>query len=76
MCDVCTSEGIDWSFANGSKHTKLTTAKFHNVYIGRVAQVKLCRIHDIQLFSLGEVRFLAAHISLAKTLVSKRSDFM
>lgn len=75
MCDVCKAEGIDWEFVNGKK-TNLRNAKLYRVYMGRVANVKLCHLHDVQLFVLGEQRFLKEHIGLAKTLSAKSGDYI
>lgn len=74
MCDVCKAEGIDWNFSNGKK-TKLNKAKLYRVYVGRTATVQLCHLHDIQLFVLGEQRFLKEHIALASNMFDKRSEF-
>lgn len=74
MCDVCKAEGRDWNFANGDK-TRLANAKLYRVYVGRTAAIKLCHLHDIQLFVLGEQRFLKEHINLASNLFDKRSDY-
>lgn len=74
MCDVCQAEGLNWTFLNG-KRTAIRNAKLYRVYMGRVAFVKLCHLHDIQLFVLGEQRFLKEHIYLAKTLSENRVDY-
>lgn len=71
MCDVCTAEGIDTKFVNGNKVSS-GKSYLYKVYQGRVAAVNLCKLHDIQLFVLGESRFLQEHIILAKVLVEKQ----
>ena len=66
MCDVCTKEGRDWKFHNGS--STIETCRLYRVYEGREAKVKLCKIHSIELFCIGESRFLSNHPSLALDL--------
>ncbi|MBT3584411.1 MAG: hypothetical protein HN509_05875 [Halobacteriovoraceae bacterium] len=75
MCDVCSAEGIDFKFVNGPKD-KLHNCKLFRVYIGQIARVKLCHLHDIQLFSMGENRFLKEHLCLAQLLSSQKSTFV
>ncbi len=65
MCDVCSMKGIDTKFVNG-KDVGPTVAKFYRVFVGHVAVAQLCRLHDIQLFELGESRFLQYNIELAR----------
>lgn len=66
MCDVCHEEDIDWRFRNGRK--PLHNCRLYRVYQGRVANIKLCHIHAIELFCIGENRFLANHPQLALML--------
>lgn len=75
MCDVCRAEGFDWNFHNGEK-TDLHTGRLYRVYVGQVARVKLCHIHAIQLFNLGEMRFLREHLALAREVSEKKSVFL
>jgi len=71
---VCKAEGRDWIFSNGTA-SQLSVAKLYRVYVGRTAKIKLCRLHDIQLFVIGEQRFLQEHLFLAKNMSEKRGDF-
>ncbi len=75
MCDVCRTEGFDWSFHNGEK-TNLYTGRLYRVFVGQVARVRLCHIHAIQLFHIGELRFLREHISLAREVSDKKQAFL
>lgn len=72
MCDCCKAEGRDYQFTTGS--SKLKSARFYKVYVGRVAGIKLCRLCDIELFHVGENRFLRNHIDFAKNLSSSKSS--
>jgi hypothetical protein len=73
MCDVCNTEGVDWRFANGDK--KLQKAAFYKVYVGQVASVSICHIHGIELFSLGERRFLQNHLPMAMKMASEKGNY-
>ena len=73
MCDVCKVVGINSLFINGPK-SNVMNAKLYKVYSNRVANLKLCRIHDIELFLKGEQRFLTTHLSLAREIVSKANN--
>lgn len=70
MCDVCRTENLDWRFLNGPSKDKLQDAKLHTVYMGRVANIKLCHIHSIELFVLGEYLFLSRHHNLCQELAT------
>ncbi|MCR9205123.1 MAG: hypothetical protein NXH75_11125 [Halobacteriovoraceae bacterium] len=63
MCDVCHEEEIDWKFRNGKR--PLHNCRLYRVYQNRVANIKLCHIHAIELFCVGESRFLEFHPRLA-----------
>ena len=49
-------------------------ARLYKVYVGKAANVKLCRLCDIQLFKSGESRFLEANIRFAQNLFSSNSS--
>lgn len=66
MCDVCHQEEIDWKFKNGSKSTQ--TCRLYRVYKGQSTPIKLCHLHAIELFCIGESRFLESHPRLAMSL--------
>ncbi len=70
MCEICTSEGIDPAFVNGPKD-HMSTAQLYKVYKNSVAPVRLCYIHSIELFMLGEKRFLKEHLSFARALITR-----
>lgn len=70
MCEICISEGKDPRFVNGSKN-HITTAQLYKVYKNSVAPVRLCYIHSIELFMIGEKRFLKEHLSFARALVTR-----
>lgn len=70
MCEICISEGKDPIFVNGPKDL-ITTAQLYKVYKNAVAPVRLCYIHSIELFMLGETRFLKEHLSFARALITR-----
>jgi hypothetical protein len=70
MCEVCELEGIDWEFRNGERAPVRT--RFYRVYVGDVTDVNLCFLHSIELFRIGETRFLEAHVDFAISLHTKR----
>ena len=75
MCDVCTSEKIDTKFVNGESHSTVHTVKLYRIYKDKVALVKLCHLHGIELFVLGETRFLRNHLSLARELAVGKKKY-
>jgi len=64
MCQVCKLEGVNWVFRNGRKR-RLTRNIFYRVYEREIKVVELCCICSIELFHLGESRFLSNHPLLA-----------
>ncbi len=73
MCQVCKLEGVDWRFRNGSKQS-LARGVFYRVYEGEVKIVHLCVICSIELFHLGERRFLTKHPMLAFDLMKQNKS--
>jgi hypothetical protein len=67
MCEVCKTEGEDYLFKNGSKKF-LSTSHLYKVFRDTAAPVKLCHVHGIELFLMGERRFLQAHLDFARVL--------
>lgn len=74
MCDVCEAEGHDPKFRNGT-HTETITKELSNVFRGAVAVIKLCYIHDIELYVKGEKQFLREHIGFARYIASNSGKF-
>jgi hypothetical protein len=70
MCEICKSEGQDYRFRNGTK-TFVTTQLLYKVFRNSVAPVRLCYIHGIELFLLGEKRFLLEHLPFARNLANR-----
>lgn len=70
MCEVCKSEGKNYQFVNGTKNF-LVTEQLYKVYKDSVASVRLCYIHSIELFMLGERRFLKEHLAYARSLITR-----
>ena len=73
MCEICQSEGKNTTMLNGPKNVILS-CPLYKVYKGSVANVKLCYIHSIELFILGERRFLREHLTFAKSLASRTKN--
>lgn len=73
MCDVCECEGLDWKFSNGDKG--LEKAYLYRVYLGQVASLKICYLHSLELFTMGETRFLRNHLSFAKSIAVNKSQY-
>lgn len=70
MCEICNSEGKDFLYVNGAKK-QITTYQLYKVYREAVAPVRLCYIHGIELFMIGEKRFLREHLLFAKNLAMR-----
>lgn len=70
MCEICKSEGKDTRFVNGPKHG-IQTQSLYKVYKNSVASVRLCYVHSIELFMIGETRFLREHLSFARALATR-----
>jgi hypothetical protein len=68
MCDVCQQEGRDSRFHNGKR--PMQSCRLYRVYKSQVANIRLCHIHAIELFCIGESRFLESHPKLAIRLHS------
>ncbi len=70
MCEVCRAEGLDPKFRNGNRPTAVKNI-LYKVYRESVANIRLCHIHSIELFMLGEKRFLREHLQFARDLAKK-----
>lgn len=70
MCEVCKTEGKDYLFVNGPKKY-LYTNTLYKVFKQSVASVKLCYVHNIELFMIGESRFLKEHLPFARKLATR-----
>lgn len=75
MCDVCKAENLDSNFMNGSKY-RVNASRLYRVFKGQVATVKTCPLHDIQLFLLGEQKFLLENLGFLKFLNQNRKNFV
>lgn len=76
MCDVCKAEGLDTQFMNGPARSRISASKLHRVFKGQVATIRLCTLHDIQLFMLGEQKFLLENLGFLKHLNHNRRTFV
>lgn len=71
MCEICKSEGKDHRFLNGASKDHIVTQQLYKVYKNSHASVRLCYIHSIELFMIGEKRFLREHLSFARALATR-----
>lgn len=71
MCDVCKKDKRDYRFLNGSKKSFLVSSQFYQVQIGKVSVLRLCYSHDVELFKVGERRFINKHQSVVPLLKSR-----
>lgn len=70
MCEVCRAEGDDYLFKNGPTKI-LTNNNLYKVFKNAIAPIKLCHIHSIELFHIGERRFLREHLDFARGLATR-----
>lgn len=75
MCDVCRLEDIDWEWVNGPQRPQLSPTRLYNVYVGKVAHVEVCHLHAVELFCIGERRFLENHIKMAQELFGNKKRY-
>ena len=73
MCEICNSEGKDYRFLNGQKDY-LSTQQLYKVFKNSVAPVRLCYLHGIELFMIGETRFLREHLLFARSLATRSKN--
>jgi hypothetical protein len=64
MCQVCKVEGVDWKFRNGPERP-LQRCVFYRVYQAETKMVHLCLLCSVELFHIGESRFLSKHPLMA-----------
>ena len=66
MCDVCNALGIDYKFKNGPTHDQLYFDTLYRIYRDKLVKVKMCFLHDLELFRLGEKKFLENNLDFAR----------
>lgn len=75
MCDVCKSEKVDYVSKCGIGHS-VNQRVLYRVFVGKPALINVCRLHDIELFQVGEKRFLEKNRPFLKALSKKRHKFI
>ena len=70
MCEVCKIEGVDSLFKNGSKNI-LSINNLFKVFKNAVVPIKLCYVHSVELFQLGERRFLYEHLDFTLGILAR-----
>lgn len=73
MCEVCNVNGENYLFKNGNK-TMLYKTKFYRIYKDKVAQVKMCYVHGVELFHFGEKRFIEEYLDFARYLAKRTKE--
>jgi hypothetical protein len=74
MCDVCRFEGMDYKQINYPK-TKIIQRSLYTVVKQQIISFKLCYIHDIELFAVGESRFMENHPNLLSAVAKWPEKF-
>lgn len=75
LCRVCSLEGIDSEKRNGVKKGT-SKERLYRVYQNRIAVVKLCYLHSIEFFLIGEQRFLQNHLILAGDIYHNQNEYL
>ena len=70
MCEICKVDGNNYLFRNGDKK-KLTGNFLYKIFRDKVAPIRLCHIHSIELFRIGEKRFLMQHLNYARSIAKR-----
>jgi hypothetical protein len=70
MCEICKVDGNNYLFRNGPKK-KLTGNFLYKIFKDKVAPIMLCHIHSIELFRIGEKRFLMQHLNFARAIATR-----
>lgn len=70
MCDVCKIKNLNPYILNGNKPTRLQQ-KLYRFFKDNVANLSLCYVHSIELFGLGERRFITKYPYLVREVTSK-----
>ena len=73
MCDACRAQGQNYVYKN--RDSSLFKNRLYQVYRDGVAKLTLCRIHDIELFRVGEFRFLENNLTLANQIAGNNAFF-
>lgn len=73
MCDACKATGDNHFFKNADG--VLYKNRLYQVFCDGVAKITLCRIHDIELFRTGELRFLEKNLVLANHIATNNAFF-
>jgi hypothetical protein len=67
MCDLCKYKKRDSGFSCGGVSPKSDTFNviLRNIFVKHYIVIGLCYIHDIELFKIGEKRFLKKYAHFA-----------
>lgn len=79
MCGVCRIKGENNHFKNGDQYAETATFYTERTDEGNPLQFFVCRLHSIELFKVGERRFLDKYAQLKQGIQRKineiNSDF-
>jgi hypothetical protein len=75
MCDVCRNYQLNWKQLNGQK-MYLEDKRLYTFYHRHRARLTLCHSHAVDLFHLGERRFLDRYRRLAQDLVEHKQQYV
>jgi|GEM_PF-452547 len=74
MCEVCRFEGTDYRQLKFPK-TKLFMRNLYTVLKQETLSLVLCYVHEIELFAIGEPRFMEIHPNLLRAISKKPQLF-
>lgn len=75
MCHLCEVYDYDTFTLNGPK-SHGETVRLYTFYHSHRARLVLCHYHSVELFHLGERRFLMEYVKLAHALLERKSEFV
>ena len=80
MCGVCRIQGQNNHFKNGSTYAETITFYSECTEEGSPLELFVCRLHSIELFKIGERRFLDKYKALKtgfkKVLYERNQNFI
>lgn len=75
MCDVCRNYNLNWKQINGPLKP-LEQQRLYTFYHRHRARLSLCHYHAVDLFHLGERRFLERYNRLAHDLMAHKQQYV
>jgi hypothetical protein len=75
MCHVCRITQQNTAVLNGRKPLSVPV-KLYTFYHQHRARLVLCHYHSVELFKLGERRFLMEYVRLAQDMQVNKQDYV